>query len=79
MSLLHELVKPPGSHISMRLPFLTVPRQFPNSVFYAETTFAGGEAQESSNWLSALVNRSLVDVLLQGLDAERFSDFLLLE
>ena len=34
-------------------------RRFPKSVFYAETNFAGGEATESSNWLSALVHRSL--------------------
>ena len=35
-------------------------RRYPKSVFYAETNFAGGEATESSNWLSALVHRSLV-------------------
>jgi len=33
--------------------------RFPKSVFYAETNFAGGEATESSNWLSALVHRDL--------------------
>lgn len=33
--------------------------RYPNSVFYAETTFAGGEATENTNWLSALVHRDL--------------------
>lgn len=31
----------------------------PNSTFYAETTFAGGQANESHNWFSALVHRDL--------------------
>ena len=37
--------------------FLFGSRRYPNSVFYAETTFAGGEATENTNWLSALVHR----------------------
>eukprot|EP00438_Fugacium_kawagutii_P017331 Skav229801 [mRNA] locus=scaffold567:159660:164211:- [translate_table: standard] len=54
--------------------------RYPNSVFYAETTFAGGEATESSNWLSALINRSLVEVSAASRSVEEgFFDPVLLE
>ena len=33
-------------------------RLMPNSVFYAETTFAGDDMQDS-NWLSAAIHRAL--------------------
>ena len=41
-----------------RLEPLLLSRQRPNSVFYAETPFAGGDLHDS-NWLTAVIHRAL--------------------